>query len=362
MQRVNYIINLRAFCVLLVFALHVCLPFSSFGMELFYYIPNPFQLKMNFVVFALNNISMPLFFIIAGYLAYHSLSNRSIADFVFSRLYRLGLPLLVGLIIITPGHLLIYFEHLIFDPNTVLNFNNFYKIFLCLDYLWFIYFLILYSLILAFFVKMKTFILPFIREKINLNSPILFIIILLTLAIALGNKPYVELSSLLLPSAQAFLSYGLFFILGIVINAKSSFLVKLKYPMAWYLSSGLVALIIAFVISTQVTYTTTNFILGCLSSAYATINISLGIFLLFYFYVNKVSILGEKLAGISYWLYLTQLPLLEVVNFFLRYNGYPLSSQLILSACLAFTLCCLLYKLCMKATVLNQFFNKGCYQ
>lgn len=57
---------------------------------------------LDFLVWASHRIRMPLFFIMSGYFSYMLLERRGTIEFLKNRLKKIGLPLLLGLLIIIP--------------------------------------------------------------------------------------------------------------------------------------------------------------------------------------------------------------------------------------------------------------------
>lgn len=362
MQRIAYLDNIKALCVLLVLFLHVCLPYSRAGFTLNYYYPNPFEIPMSCLVFCLDNVSMPLFFLLAGYFAQMSLCKQAFAPFMRSRLLRLGLPLLAGLLLITPWHLMIYFQAVLLNQIKELNYSVIYHVFLNLDYLWFIYFLLLYCSIAAVLITFKKINPPLLRSSWFLSYPQFCFAIPLTFFIALGSKSYIQLSSHLLPMPQAFLSYGLFFLLGFSFSANDDRWHQLTTPLWWYFIPGFLSLFFAFHLSLNADSNQIHFLLGCFCSAYAALSLTLGILLFFYQFVNKPFFISRKICEISYWVYLTQIPILLIGHYILAYYAPPVLEQVIISFSITLIVCGLSYQCVVKPTFLNRFISKGSHQ
>ena len=103
--RVFALDNLRAALVMLVIVHHAALVYSAFAP--FYYQEPPYSDPLAFLllgVFALINQAwfMSTLFFIAGYFTPYSYDNKGVRDYLLGRLLRLGLPLIVGIIVLEP--------------------------------------------------------------------------------------------------------------------------------------------------------------------------------------------------------------------------------------------------------------------
>ena len=119
-SRVNYIDNLRTIVVSLLIVYHLAMAYNSWGETnyIFFERVNPIA---SIVVF-MSPWFMPLMFLLAGVSASFSIRKRGYSSFIKERFIRLGIPLMVGIIIINPvlsfvadkthnGYVGNYFEH-----------------------------------------------------------------------------------------------------------------------------------------------------------------------------------------------------------------------------------------------------------
>ncbi|WP_182835488.1 acyltransferase family protein [Flagellimonas lutimaris] len=104
----------------------------------------------------LNQWRLPILFVISGMGTYYALGKRSMGKFMWERFLRLGIPLVVGMILIVPPQ--VYFERLVDGSFT----GSYWKYFTTIAFdgiypegnyswhhLWFLPYLLVFSLILA---------------------------------------------------------------------------------------------------------------------------------------------------------------------------------------------------------------------
>ncbi len=98
-ERVHYLDWLRWLAVLVVVAYHALLPFGSL---LPWIISNAEQNSALALASALMPFAFPLFFLLAGASARYSLRSRSLRSFLTERTARLGVPFIVGTVVLSP--------------------------------------------------------------------------------------------------------------------------------------------------------------------------------------------------------------------------------------------------------------------
>ena len=132
----------------------------------FYVKDQPPNLPLTLFVLFAGLWGMPLLFVVSGLGAWYSLRSRTATGFVRERLARLGVPFLVGLLVVVPPQVYYQqrFQHQ--DPGSYWQFyRDFFQIHLGIKFpwfirpddppdlfepahLWFLYFLLVYSLLL----------------------------------------------------------------------------------------------------------------------------------------------------------------------------------------------------------------------
>ncbi len=99
-MRKRYLDMLRLFCVFLLIPFHTMMMYNTWGEG--QYVPGvPLEAAGWFIRMTYPWL-MPLMFVIAGMSARYSLQKRSASQFLSERFIRIGLPLLTGILIVTP--------------------------------------------------------------------------------------------------------------------------------------------------------------------------------------------------------------------------------------------------------------------
>jgi glucans biosynthesis protein C len=149
---------IRVIATLIVFLYHISMFFNPFP----WHVKNSTIDQSYILVFSLlvGTWIMPLFFAISGITTYHALQRRSGKEFVKERLIRLGIPLVFGVLVLTPPQVYIerhshqqfngsfieffprYFDGLYLEINGTGNFAFFGL------HLWYLLVLLVFSLIL----------------------------------------------------------------------------------------------------------------------------------------------------------------------------------------------------------------------
>ena len=154
-SRLPWVDHLRTFAIVLVVNMHACVTYSHVGS--WYYMSDrepSLATKLPFILWQahLQSFFMGLLFFIAGYFAHGSLDRRGAGSFVRERLFRLGLPTLLYMLVIHPFILLgLNPWHAQFGPAP-----GYYAKFVCTGRfigssgpMWFAFALLVFCLILA---------------------------------------------------------------------------------------------------------------------------------------------------------------------------------------------------------------------
>lgn len=107
--RLPWVDHLRTFVIVLVVNMHACVTFSHVGDWYYMRDPEPtLAAKFPFILWQaqLQSFFMGLMFFLAGYFAHKSLARRGAGSFTRERLFRLGLPTLLYMLVIHPFILL----------------------------------------------------------------------------------------------------------------------------------------------------------------------------------------------------------------------------------------------------------------
>ncbi|WP_226643123.1 acyltransferase family protein [Mesobacillus subterraneus] len=157
---------IKVLATLLVFLYHCSMFFNSFD----WHIKNNFidHTYIEFFSLLVGNWIMPIFFVLSGMATYYALNKRNSKSFIKERLLRLGLPLLLGIFLLSPPQVYIerltnqqfkgsfleffphYFDGLYLEMGGTGNFAFFGH------HLWYLLMLLLFSVTaLPFFIKTR---------------------------------------------------------------------------------------------------------------------------------------------------------------------------------------------------------------
>jgi glucans biosynthesis protein C len=154
-NRLNYIDNLRVFCIIIVVFIHTGVTYSCLG-SWYYNEPTSLSIssKLFFAYFQSHAqaFSMSLFFFIAAYFIPSSLERKGTKKFITDRLYRLGIPVLVYIFLIHPICVKLAHPELNFSYY-IANGVTHFKFFSWTGPLWFALTLLLFSIIYALIYK-----------------------------------------------------------------------------------------------------------------------------------------------------------------------------------------------------------------
>lgn len=362
-QRIAYLDNLRAFIVILVVLLHTLLPYAQVEPNLHYQWSDVTYLWAAKLIYCIHALAMPLFFLLSGFFAHYLISKKNLAYFINERLVRLGIPLVIGMILFIPIHFVVFSQYIWNTFSYATNVNNFwqtvevaaghgnfYHSFFNLEYLWFIYYLLIYSTIAVLLQLLK---LP----TLKLRYPVLTLSCFLALSMCLGNTPYIATPQYLTPIPQVFLSYGLFFYFGWFIYNNQTFLSQARIPCWYYLGIGFAFLFISLYFTlANYSHLIISFVL-----AITLVNLCFGTLLLFYCHLNQPVRICRYLSEISYWVYLTRIPILLCCQFFILRSTLNIGFQLFIGFFSAFFLAIISYQVLVKSSFLKNYL-KGQHQ
>jgi len=300
-----------------------------------------------FIVFAhqfLHAFRMPAFFIIAGFFAAYLLAGRGAAGLIKNRLARIFAPLVIFWLPITFANSWTSQGSWISDRNT------FDILPVDFQHLWFLYFLMIFSLILAAVPnRMLTAI-----SKATRPAIVLVVVALATplLPGVLDAEVTLATSSRLIPDPGLLAFYLILFLTGaIIFHQRDTWLV--------FLSDKAVPMSLVFLIAFTIFFFTQDtgaatvpFVYG-LAVSLGSFG-AIGIFLRFFSRSNKVT---RFVSDSSYWMYLVHLPL--VFFFLVSFARLELGAlpTVLLTTVLTITISLVSYKLLVRSTLLGKLLN-----
>lgn len=198
-MRKYYIDNIRIFCILLLFPVHTCMIYNTFG-DAFYVFSKPITVLSEFIVIVYP-WWMTLLFVIAGISSAYALKKRSGSEYAKERVMKLLIPLMFGIILIIPVQTYIadifhngysgrYFEHFLIFFTKLTDFTGYDGGFTP-AHTWFMLYLFVISMIslpvMLWYVKRDKKI-DGSRITMPVILPLFIIILLMTPIIELGGK------------------------------------------------------------------------------------------------------------------------------------------------------------------------------
>lgn len=209
--RVHYLDNLRSAALLLGLVFHALIVYST-GIGYTVKSQETSEVYTWFVLFV-HTFRMPLFFLLSGYFSELLFSKKGDGYFYQSRIYRVGVPIFVGLLFFSPidG----YFREI--QKHGLINYFTYLSIFFqsdsfTLSHVWFVYYLMIFS---ALYVVVRRYLLLIPRMSLYFFYPIF--LILGFASIFLPNLFYTKEEIFLQIRPMFFFYYFFFFLSGVYI-------------------------------------------------------------------------------------------------------------------------------------------------
>jgi len=359
MKRIYFLDNIRVFAMFAVLTVHALVFYSH---HVFIdYIPH-FQtdyFSIDYILYFLHYINMPIFFVLGGYFAKHIMQSHGIAYFLNERFVKLGIPFILGILIIAPIHFMIFVDQFIghtewvHQPNKIITLII--QVFLNPEYFWFIYYLLCYSFIAILCCQTKVFDFT-MRFLFNRRHYIATSILLLALFISLGTTIPIALPLSIKIMPQPFLVYGFFFYYGWM-SRSEVFIFENNKRFCWlFMWMSLLALggiILLWPYSNQqLIY---NMII-CIDavSLFLLCNSFFGLFYRYCDFSNKTL---KFLSVTSYWTYLINFPIFAVLSLLFFPLPIPLFFKIILEL-----ICILLISFASYTFMIERTFLLQIYQ
>ncbi len=335
--------SVRAFAAVAVVALHSCAPYLTHPMPgLSWPVRDSASPSVDFAFWSIELVVMPLFLVIAGFLAWQSLERAEPIAVVKNRAKRLLIPLLFGIIVVLPLDLYSWVLGWVTEgwvPPVKLRSLKFDGVIDCnlwgLSHLWFLHYLFGYIVILAIG---KRFI-----EKLRHSNPVSLIAAWsFVAAIVVFYRPSVVwgFQHAFAPVPSKFVYHGMFFAVGVAVAIVDPRMVRLKsLAPKWVIPCVMLAL--ATVCLGQwhlgVAQATADRIPDQINLAEATlamatpvaaVALSLAIIGLAVARIRRLPVAVSYLAAASFWVYLVHHPLIGLVHIDLKWMSLGLSPGL----------------------------------
>ncbi|MFO0940500.1 MAG: acyltransferase family protein [Pirellulales bacterium] len=325
-ERIHYLDNLRALAMMLGVFLHVGLAYAQPGRHVWLATDPEGSRFVDASIWFIHLFRMSLFFWLSGYLAKMTVQRKGLQHFIKNRLLRIVLPMVIfyPVLLVLMTLVIVFAIGYVEEPQGLLGFiveqseaGTEKDEFRTLDtmHLWFLYYLIWFSLISVVLAKLPTIKLPklFSSKWILALSPLL-----LAPAVVAAGVPLPAPASFI-PEWWPFGFYGLFYLAGWKMYGNDLLLQALQPHGLRLLAVSLVLCIPYILIQPDLDLSTVfgesnpqpvglTVCLGVLT-AYLSALLTLTSILLGKRWLNRKSGWLSFVADSSYWVYLVHLPI-----------------------------------------------------
>jgi glucan biosynthesis protein C len=369
-ERIYSLDALRAIMMLLGIVLHASLTFGSHEYGQFWPIKNPENnILFDLIVALIHFFRMPVFFVVAGYFGALLYYKKGAEKMLINRVKRILFPFIGGVAIVYPMAIFSFSYSSAAFAGSASPFNNAWNTIITgkflpfnVLHLWFLYFLMLFSLmgwILAkIFTKESGFTL--FANKIFtsiLKKPWLRVATLTVLyfsclfwigepSLTTNNKWEIDL--------PIFMTYFLFFQTGWIIF-KTNSLENLRIYPKRQLGMAII-LFFAFIFIPWGDSTDMLVIRELISALFGTLFI-FGIIAFFISYFNNHSSLLTYLMQASYWVYIIHLPIVALIPGMINNLNLPVILKYLITINVTIIICFVSYHFAVKSTFLGEFLN-----
>lgn len=322
---------LRAIAMLLGIVLHAAIPYRIFTNANWPDDPTFQSVGFDALYLWIHSFRMQLFFLVAGFFARLLYLKIGEKMFIQHRLKRILLPFVLSVIVIVPlsvAPLLFYkFSEIqgLSIHKAIANTLNALKHWNGLVHLWFLYYLMLYygaMLVLQRMIpeRLQSKLVENYARLADFTRPVIFSVIVFFIAslLQINDKILIEPYTGLKPDISQFVYYGIFFLVGYLLHAKTAVIENFKKNAALYLLGGCLLLIpftyLYITIHNQADTASPMFLLIRLVGACQTVLLvggALGGFVRFFSNENKTL---RYISDAAYWLYLIHLPIVAFMQ------------------------------------------------
>jgi fucose 4-O-acetylase-like acetyltransferase len=390
--RLHYFDYLRVFAVFIGLCFHAAMPFTTAEFYYWYVKSNNTSVFIDNILMLAHIYYMPLFFLIAGYFSSQIYQKYSWRGLIHNRASRIGLPFLILMLILIPLHTqdVFYFiynqqlSHGIAIPTgpafagwitsqirMMHQSGDLWRFYNNNGAYWFLYYLLWYYVIalllewmiyglnkiLSDNIKQKVY---FIFTIIYLN-PLVIGMILFGL-LSYSQIWYLAISYKFLPPLHIILFYAVFFLMGWFMQRQNSIETCTKHCVIYFLTAICIFLPIFYMFHVYNTdYGNPHYTLYKMASLFFYSLI--GSYLIFSTigltirYLNKDNPVIRYLANSSYWLYISQIPVVLFAQIIIVRMNWPMIIQF--SCTLLFSIIVLLpvYQYMVRHTWIGQLLN-----
>ena len=301
---------------------------------------------------------MPLFYLIAGFFAKLMFEKYGGRTFFFKRLYRIGLPFLIGYSLLSFYHIGSFIAYV--KGGLSMTWQHAYDIFSFIGPLWFIYYLLIFYMmaLCCQFGYTSVF-------KRSLNLPVLFLIFLFVIGgfsiFFLGNIIFLSPPLLLAIEIKPLFFYFSFFLFGWILYSRPK-------DFYFYESRGWIFLLLALGLGypafAWVSHNThllalhpeLRYFIMLLNPLNSWL-LSLGLLGVFYRWCSVHNKIMSFLAEASYCFYLIQVPIILPLQAYFIFHNLPMFLKMIYVYIISLGIMTVFYLLFVRKTWLGMILN-----
>ena len=389
--RLDYLDAVRAFALLLGIAFHASLSFTPvyFGWAVMDISTSP--IVSTFMLIS-HSFRMPLFFLIAGFFTHMSLQKGGINSLFKNRLLRIGLPFIVGWIILRPllvSGWVMGADSLQGDVDIIkgltLGFASLKQLpagFLTGSHLWFLYYLLLFTIAAVTLKAVLQWLAHTFKNARSMSgrqsktrnrniasflSSLRFDISLLAIPTAaclwfMSHWGIDTPDKSLVPNLPVTLLYGGFFYAGWLLFANTASIEKFGAITGEKIFTAILAIIFCIKLSayeSQVgheyyTWLKALFVISYASMMWSLVALSIGLFRVI---ITKPNRIIRYFSDASYWLYLVHLPIVIWLQIAVAELPWHWSVKWLAVTGITIAISLLLYDLFVRPTVIGRVLN-----
>ena len=371
-ERIHSLDSLRASMMLLGLVLHAAVPY----MLAFHPLKdiNSTHVAYDFLVLIIHSFRMPIFFLVAGFFGALLFYERSPMLMLQNRFYRILLPFLVFLILLTPiiNFVWSYAGDIFADNENA--FENALIILKKLDsyipsrtsHLWFLYYLFLITLTTAL-LALALEQLKKVRDKLIfafdwiIQRPIIRILFFSTCTFILffiTRVSMIDGSGSLIPNLHSFVYYASFYIVGwFLFHSKHHLPSFLKYDWLLIIMAIILTIIKGLLILKLGLARNTSFIPVMLISSLIVWFFIFGITGLFIRFSSEKSKRMRYLSDSSYWVYLVHFPIVFLIASIIANLNIPSIFKFCIVFLTTVLICYTSYHFFVRPTIIGRFLN-----
>jgi glucan biosynthesis protein C len=370
-DRLHYMDNLRAIVMILGVFFHAALAYSPMVQQIWM----SSDVHNHYVVDVIGNFlhvfRMPLFFVVAGFFASMLIERRGMAKMMKNRALRVGLPFVIFWPLVTLGivYPLLWAANNIENPSPVLQFVAYMQNVPdapapppTTSHLWFLYYLMFFYLLTWVARQLP---LQVLTKKIADLHPLvagLLLPIALLPGLSLAIVPY-PAPDKFLPELWAFGFFGLFYAYGYVLYKSKGIITRYEQWWPLFLSVAILAYLPMMMLAPEVvtfqsqapSWPQRMGLMLCI--AYISVSMSIvGLVLAKKFLDVRFGFM-RYMADASYWIYITHLPIVLVIQYLLLDKDFGLIIEFLISSFGTLIICTVSYTLFVRATPIGWLLN-----